>query len=99
MLPKPGKANCNTVRSHRLITLDSVIGKVMERVVCNRLVWTLEVDGGIATAQTAYRKQKSCTRTMVRLCNSITEAKNREQHTVLVMNFESCYERIWRARS
>ena len=37
MLPKPGKENYNTVRSYRPITLESVIGKVMERVVCYRL--------------------------------------------------------------
>ena len=72
MLPKPGEANHNIVRSYRPITLESVIGKVMERVVCNRLVWKLEVDGGIAKPQNAYRNQTSCTQTMVRLCNSIT---------------------------
>ena len=38
MLPKQGKANCNTVRSYRPITLESVIGKVIERVVCNIFV-------------------------------------------------------------
>ena len=39
MLPKPGKTNYNTARSYRPITLESVIGKVMERVICNRLIW------------------------------------------------------------
>ena len=33
---------------YRPITLESVIGKTMERVICDRLVWKLEVDGGIA---------------------------------------------------
>lgn len=45
MLPKPGKSDYNTVRSYRQITLESVIGKVMERVICSRLVWKLEVNG------------------------------------------------------
>ena len=98
MLPKPGKLDYNTVRSYRPITLESVIGKVLERIICNRLVWKLEVDGGIASTQAAYRKQRSCVQTMVRVCNSISEARNRKEHTVLtVMDFESCYERIWRA--
>ena len=57
MLPKPGKSNYNSVRSYRPITLESVIGKTMERVICNMLVWTLEVEGGIAKTQSAYRKQ------------------------------------------
>ena len=70
----------------------------MERVICKRLTWKLEVDGGLAATQYAYRKQKSCVQSMVRLCNSVTEARNKKQHTILtVMDFESCYERIWRA--
>ena len=35
---------------------------------------------------------------MVRVCNAISEARNRKEHIVLtIMHFESCYERIWRA--
>ena len=36
MLPKPGKTNYKTVRSYRPNTLESDIGQVMERAVCNR---------------------------------------------------------------
>ena len=39
MLPKPGKTNYNKVRLYRPITLESVVGKVMERVITRRLVW------------------------------------------------------------
>ena len=67
MLPKPGKSEYNSVRSYRPITLESTIGKVMERVVCKRLVWKLEVEGGVASTQYAYRRQKSCVQTMLRL--------------------------------
>ena len=47
MLPKPGKSNYSSVRSYRAITLESVIGKTMEQVICNRLVWKLEVEGEV----------------------------------------------------
>ena len=98
MLPKAGKTDYNVTNSYRPITLESVIGKIMERVISNRLIWKLEVDGGIADTQFAYRKQKSCVQTMLRVCNSISEARNRKEYTfVTVMNYESCYERIWRA--
>ena len=98
MLPKPGKTNYNTARSYRPITLESVIGKVMERVICNRLIWKLEVEQGIAKTQFAYRKQKLCIQTLLRIINSVSEARNRKENSVLtVMDFESCYERIWRA--
>ena len=96
MLPKPGKSNYNSVRSYRPITLEIVIGKTMEQVICNRLVWKLEVDGEIAETQSAYRKQKSCVQTVLRICNSLSEARNKKQSSVLtVMDYESCYERIW----
>ena len=96
MLPKPGKRDYNSVRSYKPITLESVVSKVMERIICNRLIWKLEVDGGIAKTQNAYIKQTSCVQTMVRVCNS--EARNRKEHTIVtVMDFKSCYERIWRA--
>ena len=98
MMPKPEKSDYNILRAYRPITLESVIRKVMERVICKRLTWKLEVVGGLAATQYAYRKQKSCVQSMVRLCNSVTEARNKKQHTILtVMDFESCYERIWRA--
>ena len=98
MLPKPGKSEYNSARSYRPITLESTIGKVMERVVCKRLVWKLEVEGGVASTQYAYRRQKSCVQTMLRICNSISESRNRKEYTVqTVMDFESCYERVWRA--
>ena len=74
MLPKPGKTDYNVTKSYRPITLESVIGKIMERVISNRLIWKLEVDGGVADTQFAYRKQKSCVQTMLRVCNSISEA-------------------------
>ena len=50
------------------------------------------MDGGIARTQNAYRKQKSCVQTLQLNLGS------KKQHTVLVvMDFDSCYERIWRA--
>ena len=45
--------------SYRPITLESVVGKVMERAINKRLVWKLEVEEGVAKTQFAFRKQKS----------------------------------------
>ena len=57
----------------------------MERVVCKRLVWKLEVEGGVASTQYAYRRQKSCVQTMLRICNSSSESRNRKEYTVLTV--------------
>ena len=79
MLPEPGKTDYNVTKPYRPITLESVIRKIMERVISNRLIWKLEVDGGIADTQSAYRKQKSCVQTMLMVCNSISEARSRKE--------------------
>ena len=78
-MPKRRKSDCKTVRAYQPITFESVIGKVMERVICKRLTWKLEVDGGLAATQYAYRKQKFCVQSMVRLCNSVTGARNKKK--------------------
>ena len=59
MMPKSRKSDYNTVRAYRPITLESVLGKVTERVFSKRITWKLEVEKGIASTQYADRKQKS----------------------------------------
>ena len=98
MLPRPGKTDYNTVRSYRPITLESVIGKVMERVITRRLVWKLEVVNTVAVTQNAYRRQKSCVQSVLRVATSLSEARAKGESIVLTLiDYESCFERIWRA--
>ena len=96
MLPKQGKTKYNAVRSYRPITLESFVGKVMERVITRRLVWKLDVEGGVAVTQNAYRRQKSSLQSVLRVANSLSEGKAKRENTVItVMDYESCYEQIW----
>ena len=98
MLPKQGKTDYSSVRAYRPVTLESVIGKVLEQIVTRRLVWKLEVEQGIAPTRYAYRKQKSCVQSVLRIANLVSEARSKKENTVLtLMDFESCYEHIWRA--
>ena len=69
------------VRSYRPITLESVIGKIFERVIKGRLVWKLEVKGTSATTQYAFRRQKSCVQSVVRHVNSLYDARNKKEHS------------------
>ena len=60
--------------------------------------WKLEVEQGVAVTQNAYRRQKSCVQAVLRVANSLSEARAKKEHSVLaVIDYESCYERIWRA--
>ena len=64
-IPKPGKNDYNTSKYYRQITLKSIIGKLMERIVKRHLVWKLEVENSKNT-QNAYHNNWSCTRTLMR---------------------------------
>ena len=98
LMPKPGKDNYNTVRSYRPITLESVISKIFQRTIARRLIWRLEISNGFAPTQDAYRKQHSCVQSMIRVVNSIQEAKSKNEYSIAVfMDFESCFEKVWRA--
>ena len=84
MLPNPGKKDYNTVRSYRPITLESVIGKVMERVITHRLVWKLEVEQGVAVTQNAYRRQKSCVQAVLRVANIFFVRSENQERTLSI---------------
>ena len=98
LLPKPDKENYNNVKSYRPITLQSTIGKIFQRTIAYRLRWKLEVSNGIANTQDAYRKQHSCVQSVLRVINQLQEAKARKEYSVvLIMDFESCFEKVWRS--
>ncbi len=97
-IPKPDKDNYNITKAYRPITLGALIGKVMERIANGRLIWKAEVDSLFDPLQDAYRKMHMCTNTVLRLTQSVHNAWNADNIVgVVVMDYESCYERIWRA--
>ena len=97
MLPKPNKDNYNEAKSYRPITLGSVVGKLMEKIIKLRLTWKLESENVFSNTQYAYRKNRSCTQAVLKMVNNIQENLGKSENTVLVtMDFESCFERVWR---
>jgi len=98
MLPKPSKEDYNTTKSYRPITLESIIGKLMEIIVKRRLVWKLEVEDGLADTQNAYRNNRTCTQSLMRAIQCIQEGMVKKQSSVMVViDYESCFESVWRA--
>jgi len=95
MLPKPGKEDYSTTKSYRPITLESIIGNLMERIVKLRLVWKLGVKDGLADIQNAYRNNRSCTQSLMRAIQCIQEGMVKKQASVMVvMGYESCFKRV-----
>ena len=67
LLQKILKSNYNSCKSYRPITLESIIGKIIQRMIQNRIDWHLEVNNSLSPTQTAYRKDKNCNDIVLRL--------------------------------
>ncbi|XP_053385699.1 uncharacterized protein LOC123536047 [Mercenaria mercenaria] len=97
-MPKLGKDDYNIVRAYRPITLESVIGKIFERVIANRLRWKCEAEEIFAGSQEAYRKNRSCINAVGRMVQNLQlEKADNKVSVVAVLDYESCFERVWRS--
>ena len=82
-IPKPGKDNTNP-NNYRPIALTSCIGKALERMINERLVWYLETNNIITEFQSGFRHQRSTNDHLVRLKTFIREDFIKKEHLVAV---------------
>ena len=95
-IPLPGKDSSYTA-NYRPIALTSCICKTMERIVNDRLVWFLEKNKIIATAQSGFRKQRGTLDHLVRFEKYIREGFIEKEHVVSVFfDLESAYDTTWK---
>lgn len=95
-LPKPNKPHTNPT-NYRPIALTSVICKVMERMINERLNDFLEMKGGISILQCGCRKRRSTLDHQVRLETSIRYAFVNGEHLISVFfDLEKAYDSTWR---
>ena len=93
---KAGKDQSN-ISSYRPISLTSTIGKVMERLVTNRLTYYVEKQDLLTNVQTGFRKGKSTIDQVIRLQDTINKFNNNRGYTVAVfIDFQSAYDMLWR---
>ena len=91
-IPKPGKDHSNPT-NYRPIALTSCICKTMERMVNDRLVWTLERERLISEYQCGFRRGRSTLDHLVRFETFLRNAFIRKQHAVaMFFDLEKVYE-------
>ncbi len=96
-LKKPGKTNYNTTGSYRPISLTSVLGKIMEKIVTSRLEAFVESENILDEEQEGFRHFRSTTNALINLTQSITDGFNEKEHTLAIfIDFEKAYDSVWR---
>ena len=95
MLLKPENLPSLTT-SYRPISLMSLIMKLFERAIEQRLRSYLEDTGSINKYQSGFRQAKSTDNHLFRLSQSVMESFNRREHVVAVfLDIEKAFDNVW----
>ena len=95
-IKKTGKTGLDTTH-YRPISLTNCLCKLMERMVSNRLSWTLERIDALNPHQYGFRKKRSTINPLIKLEHDIRSAFTRK-HMVLAVFFdlEKAYDTTWK---
>ena len=98
-LLKSGKS-ADTVDSYRPISLTSCLGKVLERMVVNRLIHLAESRGLLCEDQAGFRGQRSTEDQILRITQTISDgfqARPALRSLLALLDFSKAYDTVWRA--
>ena len=92
---KPGKDPSNPV-NYRPIALTSQFGKLMERLVNERLMYFVEEKGLLSRYQSGFRKGRNTIDSVLCLENEIRKAQIHKETVVAVfLDVEKAYDMLW----
>lgn len=93
---KPGK-DPSVAESYRPIALTSHVGKVMEKMINDRLIYFLERNALLKSHQYGFRRGRSTTDPSLILENEIRKAQvNKECVVAVFFDVEKAYDMMWR---
>ena len=96
-IPKADKQNYNIEKAYRALSLSSIVGKLYERIVCNRLVSVLHELDLIDPDQYAYSKGKDLNQALLQLTLDVFQGFKQGKYTGAIMiDFEGAYDAVWR---
>jgi len=87
------------VNNYRPISLLSSFGKILEKIVANKLVFFLESNNLLSQNQFGFRKEHSTVHPMMLLLNYLTKALNAKKHSIVIFcdlqkAFDTCDHEI-----
>lgn len=95
---KDGKP-AGTIDSYRPISLTSCLGKVMERMVGNRLTHLAEAGGLWSEDQAGFRALRSTEDQLIRISQTVSDgfqARPAKRTVMALLDFTKAYDTVWR---
>ena len=99
-LLKQGKP-ASDLASFRPISLTSCLGKVLERMIANRLYQLAEKRQWFNHQQAGFRKGRSCVDQIIRIAQAIEDGfqqKKMHRSVLVLLDFSKAYDTVWRER-
>jgi Reverse transcriptase (RNA-dependent DNA polymerase)/Endonuclease-reverse transcriptase len=95
MFPKPGKDHSDP-NNYRPISLLCTLSKVAEKAILLRLQRYLHIKKTIIHEQFGFRSQHSTVQQVVRVVDDITEQKNKNRPTaMLLIDLQKAFDKVW----
>ena len=93
---KPGKDPSNP-KNYRPIALTSYIGKIMERIITERLFFYMESRGILSPHQSGFRRGRETMDPVMCLETEIRKAHvNKESVMAVFFDVEKAYDMVWK---
>ena len=86
------------VSSYRPIALTSTIGKLLERLIVNRLFWWLEAKSLLSPWQAGFHKRRRTPDQCLRLSQLVSDGfqSTNKERTALLFDYSKAYDTVWR---
>ena len=95
---KKGK-DAKQTSSYRPISLTSCMGKIMEKIICQRLTFFLESNHLLNNNQCGFRNQRCTEDQLITLSQTISDGfhkKPTERTLLTLLDFSKAYDKVWK---
>ncbi len=93
---KPGKDPSNP-KNYRPLALTSHIGKIMERMITERIAYYLEIRGILSPHQSGFRRGRGTMDPIIFLETDVKKAQvNKESVMAVSFDVEKAYDLVWK---
>lgn len=96
IIPKPGRADYQIPKSYRPIGLLPVMGKILEKMIANRIIWKLGHEQLISARQYGFLPQRSTEDALYDAVELIKDGIARKKLVVVVsLDIEGAFDHAW----